>query len=67
MGTRIDWQWPAAAVYLVTCAALAILVYTGRVPAAAMSALIAWLVPAPWSSKPTLPQPFPPPAKDGDT
>lgn len=59
---KIEWQWPAAAVYCVTCLTLGILVFEGKVPPAAMAALVTWLVPAPWQARPKAPLEPPPEA-----
>lgn len=46
----LDWQWPAAVVFAVVFAVLGILVYTGKLHAEVLTALLAWLIPSPYQA-----------------
>jgi hypothetical protein len=52
---RISWQWPAAVVFAVVFAVLGGLVFTGKMHPEALMALLAWLAPSPYQTKPKEP------------
>jgi len=48
---KLDWQWPAAAVFAVVFASLAVLVHAGKIPPDALLAILAWLIPSPMQKR----------------
>lgn len=44
---NINWQWPSAIIFCVVTLVLGGLIYAGKLPASALSALVAWLIPSP--------------------
>ena len=59
---NLNWQWPNVVLFCVVALVLGGLVYTGKIPATALSTLLAWLVPSPLSLKGKAAPPAPPPA-----
>ncbi len=55
---KFDWNPAAAAVYVATLAAVTYLVSTGTLHTEALMALLTWLAPGPWQTRP-LPSPRP--------
>jgi hypothetical protein len=48
---KVDWQWPAAAVYSIAFLTIGGLVALGKVNETALLALVTWLAPGPWQAK----------------
>lgn len=50
---KLDWQWPAAAVFAVVFATLGALVFTGKLHPEVLLAALTWLAPGPYQAKPS--------------
>jgi len=48
-----NWQWPSAIIFCVVTIVLGGLIYTGKLPAEMLTALVAWLIPSPIKPAPT--------------
>lgn len=51
MNLKLDWSWPAVVVFVTVFGAVSVLVFFGKVPAAALGALLTWLIPSPIQAK----------------
>ena len=47
---KVDWKWPNVVLFSVVASVLGALIYTGKIPPAALGALLAWLIPSPLKS-----------------
>ena len=47
----LDWKWPNVVIFCTLALVFGGLIYTGKLPAAMLSTLLAWLVPSPLAKK----------------